>query len=377
MQTAAPMSPPGRPKGEYRSAQHEGAPVHPLVVRFGAFGDMVMTIPMAKALAQRFGRPCDVVSSGPWTEPLLSRVPEVGRVMLLSSRKAPYLLNRSQRDLVRWLRQRPPGPVYLVETDEKSYWLLKKAGITPDWICALSDLRRLPGEHATAHQLRQAAMTPAALAASHPLAGVSPAPESRPTLTDADRADCQAWLAGHGLADAPLVLFQPGNKKTMRRGLRRRASNVKWWPEERWAQVMAGVHETLPTAKLLICGSPAERGLAEDIRARCSFDGVFIATDELPIPRLLALQARAHSMVSIDTGPAHSAAAMGCPVVVLFARLEAMASSVPISTGAPVLILGPDSPAHDASMLSIDAGPVLAAWRGMVAGSGRAGPPSA
>ena len=355
----------------------QAAPLHPLVMRFGAFGDMVMTIAVARALAQRFGRPCDIVSSGPWTEPLLSRVPEVGRILLLSSRKAPYLLNRSQRELVAWLRQRPPGPVYVAETDEKSYWLLKKAGITPDWICAQNDLRRLPGEHTTAYQLRQAALTPAALATSHPLAGDLPPPGSRPVLTEADRTDCQRWLDGHGLADAPLVLFQPGNKKTMRAGLRRRSSNVKWWPEERWAQVMAGVHATLPTAKLLICGSPAERGLAEDIRSRCPFDGVFVATDELPIPRLLALQARAHSMVSIDTGPAHSAAAMGCPVVVLFARLEAMSSSVPISTGAPVLSLGPASPAHDVSMLSIEAGPVLAAWRGMVADSGRAGPPEA
>ena len=343
------------------------APLTPLVVRFGAFGDMVMTIPMLKALAQRYGRPCDVLSSGPWTAPLLSRVPEVGRLLLLSSRRAPYLFNASQRDFVRWLRQRPPGPVYVFESDDTSHWLLRHAGIGAEWICSLRDLAPGLGEHTTTQQLRLAACTPRALA------GTWPAPDSdavshdaRPSLSAADIADAQDWLARKGLADAPLVLFQPGNKKTMRAGARQRASNVKYWPEQRWAEVMAGVHASLPEARLLLCGSPAERALAEDIRARCAFDRVDIATDDLPIPRLLAVQARAHSMVSIDTGPAHSAAAMGCPVVVLFARREARISSIPIATTAPVMSLGPASAQDDASLMSILPGQVLETWRQLV-----------
>ena len=347
-------------------ASHE--PLTPLLLRFGAFGDMVMTIPTIKALAQRYGRPCDVLSSGPWTEPLLSRVPEVGRLMLLTSRRAPYLFNASQRDFVRWLRQRPPGPVYAVETDGKSHWLLHRGGIGSEWICSLRDLAPRVGEHTTTQQLRLAAMKPQALAGAWPAAesGALP-PNARPTLTAADIADAQNWLAGKGLAGAPLVLFQPGNKKTMRAGARRRASNVKYWPEPRWAEVMSGVHARLPEARLLLCGSPAERDLAEDIRARCAFDGVVVATDELPIPRLLAVQARAHSMVSIDTGPAHSAAAMGCPIVVLFARREARVSSIPIATTAPVSSLGPATEQDDASLMSISSEQVFNAWRHLVA----------
>ncbi len=343
------------------------APLTPLVLRFGAFGDMVMTIPMLKALAQRYGRPCDVLSSGPWTAPLLSRVPELGHLLLLSSRRAPYLFNTSQRDFVRWLRQRPPGPVYVAETDDKSHWLLHRAGIGRDWICSLRDLAPRVGEHMTTQQLRLAACTPPALAGTWPPpdGGTLP-PDARPTLSAADIADAQEWLARKGLADAPLVLFQPGNKKTMRAGTRQRASNVKYWPEQRWAEVMAGVHAQLPEARLLLCGSPAERALAEDIRSRCAFDGVVIATDELPIPRLLAVQARAHSMVSIDPGPAHSAAAMGCPVVVLFARREARIGSIPIATTAPVMSLGPASAQDDASLMSITSGQVLDAWRRLV-----------
>lgn len=343
------------------------APQTPLVIRFGAFGDMILLIPMLKLLAARYGRPCEVVASGPWTEPLLSRVPAAGPRILLTSRRAPYWFNRSQRQFVVWLRTRPPGPIYVFEPDEKPYALLARGGKTPDWICSMRDLPRQPGEHIVAHALRLARETPPALRASPAVtAGAGDAPDARPTLTDADRRDCQAWITQRGLDGAPLVLVQPGNKRTMRRGRRTRSSNVKYWPEENWARVIAAVRRSLPASRVLLCGSPAERPLAEDIRQRSQADGVVIATDDLPIPRLLALQERAHSMISVDTGPAHGAAAMGCPLVVMFARIDPQLYA-PIPTSAPVKILSPDPALAEASMAMITPDQVVAAWQQLAA----------
>ncbi|MFA5058764.1 MAG: glycosyltransferase family 9 protein, partial [Opitutaceae bacterium] len=298
-------------------------PFVPLVVRFGAFGDMILIIPMLRVLSRRYGQPCEVVSSGAWTEPLLQRVPAAGRRILLTSRRAPYWFNRSQRQLVAWLRQRPVGPVYVFEPDEKCHWLLRRGGVKPEWICSLRDLPRQPGEHIMTHALRLARETPPALRGV-PGTGADPSftPGARPDLTEEDRRDCREWLAQQGLAGAPLVLVQPGNKRTMRRGARRRGSNIKYWPEENWARVIAGVRQDLPASRVLICGSPAEHALAEDIRRRSGSDGVLVAADHLPIPRLFALLELAHSMISVDTGPAHAAATMGCPLVVLFARID-------------------------------------------------------
>ena len=243
-------------------------------------------------------------------------------------------------------------------------WLLRQDGVGPEWVRALGDLPGRPGQHITTQPLRLAAQTPAALAGAYPLgAGAALPPDARPQITEADQLDRDAWLARHGLADAPLVLFQPGNEKTMRRGLRRRASNTKGWHEQRRAQVLARVQQRLPVARLRLCGSPGERPLAEDIHRLCGGLRVSIATDELPIPRLLALQARAHSMVSIDTGPAHSAAAMGCPLVVLFAQRRARVLSVPLAGSAPVVTLGPAAEGDDDGTLSISADAVLGAWR--------------
>ena len=52
----------------------------PLIVRFGAFGDMVILTVLIRALAQRFGQPVDIVSSGGWTLPLLSGQPGIGDI---------------------------------------------------------------------------------------------------------------------------------------------------------------------------------------------------------------------------------------------------------------------------------------------------------
>jgi len=342
------------------------APPHtPLVVRFGAFGDMVLIVPLLKALRQRYGRPCDLVSAGPWTEPLMQRVPACGPVRLITSRKMPYLINRSQQQFVGWLRQRPAGPVYVFEADEKSHWLLQRGGVRPEWICSLRDLPRLPGENILEHALRLGRETPAALHDS-PDFPVDPTtkPTARPTLTDADRADCRAWIEQRSLIGAPLVLVQSGNKKTMRRGSRQRSSNIKYWPEDSWAQVVTAVRQALPASRVILCGSPAERPLAEDIQQRSRVDGVVVATDDLPIPRLLALQEVAHSMISVDTGPAHGAAAMGCPLVVMFARIDPLLYA-PTPTTAPVRLVSPDPVLGDASMSAIPPETVITAWRQM------------
>ena len=115
-----------------------------------------------------------------------------------------------------------------------------------------------------------------------------------------------------------LLLVQPGNKRTMRRGLRRRPSNTKWWPETRWAAVLEALARMHPKAAILMLGVPQEYDLNEQIIALAGTSNAVNLACDLPVRRLVALQARASAMISVDTGPAHSAAAVGCPVLVLF-----------------------------------------------------------
>jgi ADP-heptose:LPS heptosyltransferase len=65
----------------------------PLAVRCGAFGDMVLLTALIRVLYAEFGMPVDIVTSGPWSEPLLRGQPGVGDVFSMRSRKTPYWLN--------------------------------------------------------------------------------------------------------------------------------------------------------------------------------------------------------------------------------------------------------------------------------------------
>jgi heptosyltransferase-2/heptosyltransferase-3 len=345
-----------------------GAGAPPLVVRFGAFGDMIMLVPLLRALAARYGRPADVISSAPWTKPLLQSQDQPGSIRLLTSRRTPLWLNLSQWRLLLWLRTRPAGPVYVCEHDPKTYRLLRLGGVSDEWICPLPAIPRRPEEHVVEHYLRFAHLTPAALGGQPLESWVGPLPDHRLVPSAAARAECEIWLAGQGLGQAafPLVLIQPGNKKTMRRGDPQRASNIKYWSPENWAAVIRGVCATLPEARVLVCGTAEEHALVGSIVGTCAEARVLNVAGQLPIPRLLALLARAHSMISVDTGPSHAATAVGCPVVVLILD-DMLVQCGPRSTTAPTATVVAPSLAGRGSypLAGLIPAAVLEAWRSL------------
>ena len=92
-------------------------------------------------------------------------------------------------------------------------------------------------------------------------------------------------VAERGWAERELILIQVGNKRTMRRGLRRRRSNSKYWPEENWAQVLRGLRELHPQAEILLLGVPQESALNEAILRARGIPGAHNVVHELSIPQ--------------------------------------------------------------------------------------------
>ncbi|MCE5232923.1 MAG: glycosyltransferase family 9 protein [Mizugakiibacter sp.] len=291
----------------------------PLIIRCGAFGDMVLLTPLIRLLAARYGAPVDLITSGAWTLPLLRGMPELGHVQILTSRNTPYPLCPSQWAVVRWLKARGHGPVYLCDAGGKIRSLIARAGVDADDI--VDGLTRAdPGAGDILWPdlwIDVGMRDPARRAATRPIG--DPARYRLPTLpVDAEqRAAIQRWRQREGIA-GPLILFQPGNKRTHKRGKLGTLSQNKFWPAERWAQVARAVLDACPDGRVVLCGSPAEYAVLEDIRRLCADRRVLNLARELPVARLVALLEQAHSMVSVDTGPAHAAAALGCPLVVLF-----------------------------------------------------------
>jgi ADP-heptose:LPS heptosyltransferase len=89
-----------------------------------------------------------------------------------------------------------------------------------------------------------------------------------------------------------------------------------------------------------------------------------VAAAELPLPRLLALCARSHSMISVDTGPAHAAAALGLPLVVLFGAHSQQQWLPRSPSGSQVSGVGGPPQSNRLDQISVEA--VFAAWCALV-----------
>lgn len=309
----------------------------PLVIKFGAFGDMVQLTALIAQLHARFGSPIDIVGSGPWTQPLLEGQPGVGEIHVLRSRRTPFWLSGDQQRVARRLRARGTGPVWLCDSN-LSPRFLARAGIARDQVCDADALPVLPGERMVERWVRLGCATPPALRAQVE-DGPPLAPAASSIAVAAERlAECDAWLEDKGLAGHPIVAIQAGNKRTMRSGPRQRRSNTKYWPEDRWGVVLRAIRSRCPTHRIVLLGVPMERALNDDIIRESRIADVYNAADELPLPRLLALLKRAESTISVDSGPAHAAAAVGCDVVVLFGTADPIVNG-PTGTSARVATL--------------------------------------
>ena len=336
----------------------------PLVVRCGAFGDMVLVTALIRDLSDRFGCDVDVLASGPWSEPLLRGQAGVGEVFSVRSRKTPYWLSLDQRRVVRRLRSRGIGPTWLCDGNDAALPMLRRAGIPGEFIVDSRDHPLWPGEHATQQWRRLAQVLPA---------GGSPyrvakagdvtaaAGGCRLEVSASQRTDLDSWLRARRLFEVPLIAIQVGNKRTMRRGLRRLAANSKYWPVDRWAAVLRHLRARHPSHAIVLLGTVPEHGLNQEVIAAAGVEGLHNAADDLPVPRLVALLARARGLIAVDSGPAHAAAAAGCPQVVLFGKASTTLYRPWGTAGADVKVLTGRVDGAP-TMLGIGTDAVIAAW---------------
>ncbi len=322
---------------------------------------MVLLTALIRELHALWRCPVDIVTSGPWSEPLLRGQPGVGHIDCVRSRKTPYLLAPDQWRLVRRLRRRGAAPTWFCDGGQAGKPLLLRAGIPPHHLIDVNDHRLLPGEHATEQWRRLALLRPPAFAELLPPGAPTGLTGCTLTVSDAQRRDLAGWLAAQGLAGSPLVLVQIGNKRTMRRGPRRLAVNHKYWPLERWAAVLRHIRARRADHRIVLIGAPAEFPLNAELARLAGIEGIHNAAADLPVPRLAALCAQAAALLTVDSGPAHVAAAVGCPQVVLFGKASpALYRPLGVLQAPALVVTGEVDGAP--SMLGIGTGAVIAAW---------------
>jgi ADP-heptose:LPS heptosyltransferase len=295
-----------------------------LLLRFGTPGEMVLLSPSIRALAARYGSPVDIVAVGADSAAVLEGQPGVGDICVIGRHLQPYWVSYSQRKLVRRLAARQAGPVWDCDASDKSQWLLARAGVDAEMIALGSDCPRRDGEHHLDRWLRFVHATPASGEPGDVDAMRSVPPYASIEVAQSWRDELDQWLAERGLKGRPLVLLQ-ASRRRMPRGSRIGRSRggppeamEKPWPIDRWAEVVRMLRERERNAMVVLTGAPTDREFNDAILAAAGYEQSVNAANDLPITKMIALQERAIGMISVDADPAWTAAAVGCPVLVLY-----------------------------------------------------------
>ena len=132
-------------------------------------------------------------------------------------------------------------------------------------------------------------------------------PRAELVVSEPRRVSAREFLRGRGArADSSLVALCPGSTN----------SRAKRWPAERFAALADILVEKLGTDVALV-GAREELDVSEDVARRMRARPI-VLTGETELGETAAVLSVADMLVTNDTGPAHVAAAVGCPVVVIF-----------------------------------------------------------
>ncbi len=313
---------------------------------------MIMLTALLEILHRRYGRPCRVIGAGGWAAEIYRSHHDVAEVICLG-RHTAFFLDREWWRARSALRAGSNAPVYICEDFQKKLpritRLLRWSG-TPASRCVLmTDVlaaAKRQGkalEHWVDRLVAMGRCTPPAFREAD-FPWPEPPPHCAPLLqvTPTERSECAAWLESRGWLGRPLVLVQPGNQRMMKGRPQVLPDDHKAWPVRRWAELLQHLqqqlHKRMPQALIILVGAPQEAAFLELIRAEAKLPEIEMAV--LPLRALFALCARSHSMISVDTGPAHAAAAVGLPLVVLFGASPPQMWQPRSALGSPVIGVG-------------------------------------
>jgi heptosyltransferase III len=266
-----------------------------LVIRGGAVGDLIVTLPVLGALRQAFPQVgLDVL--GHASRAILARHPSYADGVRDLDAEGWHRLFRLEavapKPLDVYLRTFDLVLSYLPASDPGFDENLRRycPGTVITWPPHPSD-----GVHATNHLLQ---------AASHLLPGI--AVDLCPQVHLEPQAQVEMAELWHstGLPEHGVIALHPGS-----------GGHHKLWPLDGWTQVMTWVEQQGLTG-IIICG-PAEQ--ERDLRPlREVNSAAWRWMPALTLPQLAALLARCRVVLGHDSGVTHLAAAVGTTVLALF-----------------------------------------------------------
>jgi heptosyltransferase-2 len=271
-----------------------------LVIRGGAIGDFVLTLPAIRLLRENFPQAHLEILGYKHIVALAE-----GRFYADATRSIEYGgLSRFfipgtelPEDLVEYFASFQQVVSYLYDPDRFFEGNLRRAGVR-------HFLHGSPALDDSAHAAQQLAQPLESLALY--------LEEKAPVLfpSKADRQFAANFLArafrGPPGPGGPLIAIHPGS-----------GGERKNWPAERWAALGDTLFRLAPDARVLLVGGEADHAQVACLRDAWRHRAIATALD-VPLPELAAILERARLFLGHDSGISHIAAAAGAPSLLLF-----------------------------------------------------------
>jgi heptosyltransferase-2 len=295
------------------SVQTDPGPRAPrvLILRAGAIGDTLMATPLVRALRRTFPDAYLVFVCSRKAYDMLRYNPDLDQVVPLAYRHMPLWLSPEKLRILRRLRGLNLDWALALESHSRLLDIVRRARVgRVVAFGALPQAERFeracfdPREHSIENYLR----------AAQPL-GVQAADAAMelhypPGLDDSLRQR----LAVAGIHDNDLLVgIHPGWGGRQQPLAQTR---LRSWPPERFAQVIQWLVGQQGT-RVVLTGSSADRPLTEFI-ANLSAVPCLNLAGKLSLLELAASIRRLNAYLTVDSGPAHMAAALGTPLVTLW-----------------------------------------------------------
>jgi heptosyltransferase-2 len=268
-----------------------------LVIRGGAIGDFVLTLPAIRLLRENFPQAHLEILGYKHIVALAE-----GRYYADATRSIEYGgLSRFfipgtelPEDLVDYFGSFQQVVSYLFDPDQFFESNIRRAGVK-------HYLHGSPALDDSAHAVQQLA---------HPLESLALYLEEKtPVLypSEADREYARGFIRrAFGGGNEPVIAVHPGS-----------GGERKNWPVDRWAALGDEIFRVTPAARLLLVGGEAD--YAQLARLREAWRGRAVHTaQDVPLPELAAILQQVRLFLGHDSGISHIAAAAGAPSLLLF-----------------------------------------------------------
>jgi lipopolysaccharide heptosyltransferase II len=283
-----------------------------LLVQLDHLGDALLTTAILPALRSRYPQACIEVLAAPWNKEVFEASPEVDRVHV--SR-----LNRFGRAarfgwmlaMVWWglkLRQRRYDLAMDVRGEFPLALLIWLTGAKQrvGWECGgggfllTHSAEHVPGRHEV--ESRWALLK--TLGIERPKDEKGAGPHYEPS--EAARARIRWQLPPRTASSQHEIILHIGA-----------GTSAKRWPQEHWRRLLGQMVVGL-NSRVILVGGKGEQETARKITDGLPWPNVLNWTGRLNLNELAATIQRADLFVGADSGPAHLAAAIGTPAIVLF-----------------------------------------------------------